>query len=147
MLGPVTLDVSVLIRSATPEEPGHEECDEALLLLGRKGVPLILPTLIMVELAGALSHRGQEKNTIDRVLDRVRILPASMLVPLDETLAEEAAEIAMETRLRGAAAVYVATARRAGATLLTADEEQRCRVPRDVAAVLPSEFLARIEQG
>lgn len=147
MLGSVTVDVSVLIRSATPEEPGHEECDEALLLIGKKSVPLILPTLIMAELAGALGRRGQQKETIDRVLDRVRLLPASMLMPLDETLAEEAAELAVETRLRGADAVYVATARRAGATLLTVDEEQRCRVPKDVTALLPSEFLARMEQG
>ena len=71
MLGWVTVDVSVLIRSATPEESGHEECDEALLLLGEKRVPLILPTLIIAELAGALGRRVQKEGD-DRQSPRPR---------------------------------------------------------------------------
>jgi len=41
--------------------------------------------------------------------------------------------------------VYVATARRGDSTLLTVDEEQRARVPVDVTAMLPTEFLATFD--
>ena len=142
MTCPVTVDVSVLIRSSSPTEPGNQECVEALLLLGTKRIPVILPTLMVVELAGALSRRGQPRDAVEKILDRVRRLPAAIFVPLDEALAEEAAELAADAKLRGGDAVYVATARRGGAVLVTVDEEQRLRVPPEIRALLPSEFVA-----
>ncbi len=142
MTCPVTVDVSVLIRSASPAEPGHEECVGALLLLGKKRIPVLLPTLIVVELAGALGRRGQARAAVEKILDRVRHLPAAIFVPLAPALAEEAAELAADGKLRGGDAVYVATARRGGAVLLTVDEEQRLRAPDGIRALLPSEFVA-----
>jgi predicted nucleic acid-binding protein len=144
VLGSVTVDVSVFIRSATPGEDGQEACDRALLLIGEKHLPLVLPTLLLVELAGALGRRGQDKRAIETVLDRIRRAPSALFLPLDESFAEEATAVALQTRLRGADAVYVTTARRAGATLLTVDEEQRSRVPSDVTALLPTQFIDRL---
>lgn len=141
----MTLDASVLVRSSTPGEAGKDDCDRALLILGERHVPLIMPTLILVELAGALSRRGLDRPRIERLLERVRTIPASLFLPLDESLAEEAAALAVKQGLRGADAVYVATARRGDSTLLTVDEEQRARVPVDVTAMLPTEFLATFD--
>lgn len=45
------------------------------------------------------------------------------LVPLDESLALEAADISIETKLAMADAIIYATARRANATLLTLDPD------------------------
>jgi len=76
------------------------------------------------------------------VLDRIVHLPAVTFVPLDEALAEEAAELAVATQLRGADAIYIATARRYGSTLVTVDDEQRLRAQGLVPTMLPAEFLA-----
>ena len=46
-------------------------------------------------------------------------------VPLDQTLAQRAAEIAIENRLRGADAVYAAVAEDFDAVLISWDEEKR----------------------
>jgi predicted nucleic acid-binding protein len=46
------------------------------------------------------------------------------------------------TQLRGADAVYVATARRYGSTLVTVDDEQRLRTEGVIPTMLPGEFLA-----
>jgi predicted nucleic acid-binding protein len=141
MTGPLTIDASVFVRATNSLEPGHEECEEVVRLLGSKTAVVVLPTLAIPELAGALGRRRMERSRVDALMDRIRRMPTATFVALDDALAEEAAELAIQTRLRGADAVYVATARRYGTTLITVDEEQRQRVPPDVTAILPTQFL------
>ena len=68
--------------------------------------------------------------------------PHLVLVPLDETLADQAADAAAQHRLRGSDAVYAAVALRFGSTLVTLDREQRERVADVIPARLPAEALA-----
>jgi predicted nucleic acid-binding protein len=58
-------------------------------------------------------------------------------VPLDQTLALRAAEIAIENRLRGADAVYAAVAEDFDAVLVSWDEEMLERCPESVASDEP----------
>jgi predicted nucleic acid-binding protein len=145
VIGPVTIDASVFVRATNHAELGRQECERVVAVVGKKKLVLILPTLVLPEVAGALGRRRLATGAIDAILDRVRRMPAATFVALDEALAEETAELAVQTRLRGADAVYVATARRYGTTLITVDEEQRERVPEDVTAMLPAQFLAEME--
>jgi predicted nucleic acid-binding protein len=62
-------------------------------------------------------------------------------VSLDETLAQQAADVAAQHRLRGSDAVYAAVALRFGSTLVTLDREQRERVADVVTSRLPAETL------
>jgi predicted nucleic acid-binding protein len=71
---------------------------------------------------------------------------AEIWIPLDTALAEEAARIAAEQRVRGADAVYAAVARRHGATLVTRDQEQLDRLPPTVSAIAPEEALSRLKE-
>jgi len=72
----------------------------------------------------------------------LRHLPHLFLVPLDQTLAGQAADIAAQHRLRSSDAVYAAVALRFGSTLVTLDQEQRERVAAVIPACLPAEVLA-----
>ena len=63
-------------------------------------------------------------------------------VPLDRTLAEQAAGVAAQHRLRGSDAVYAAVALRFGSSLITLDREQRARLADAVTARYPTEALA-----
>jgi predicted nucleic acid-binding protein len=65
-------------------------------------------------------------------------LPHLVLVPLDATLAGQAADVAAQYRLRGSDAVYAAVALRFGSTLVTLDREQRERV----TGVVVTRYLA-----
>jgi len=65
-------------------------------------------------------------------------LPHLVWVPLDTTLAQQAADVAVRYRLRGSDAVYAAVALRFGSTLVTLDREQRERV----AEALPTRYPA-----
>jgi predicted nucleic acid-binding protein len=60
---------------------------------------------------------------------------------VDERLAEQAAGIAAQHRLRGSDAVYAAVALRFGSTLVTLDEEQRRRIAEVIPTRLPGQAL------
>ncbi len=69
----------------------------------------------------------------------VEQLPDVQLIPLDRPLTRRAAQMAAQHRLRGADAVYVATAEAQDATLITWDAEMLDRAV--VATLTPSEWL------
>ena len=73
----------------------------------------------------------------------IRDFPRMSHTALDAALSAEAAGIATECGLRGADAVYVATARRAGSTLVTLDRELRERAGGVVRVETPDEWLRR----
>jgi predicted nucleic acid-binding protein len=65
-------------------------------------------------------------------------------VPLDESLARQAADVAAQYRLRGSDAVYAAVALRFGSTLVTLDREQRDRIAGAVSTRYPVEALTEM---
>jgi predicted nucleic acid-binding protein len=138
---PLTIDASVFVRASVPQERGFEECRDFLLALGRSGRPVILPTLVRPEVAGAISRGDRGVGGTLRVLAEIDGLNGVVFVPLDTALASEAADLAMQGRLRGADAVYAATARRFDAILVTVDAEQRRRLPDDITVCSPAEAL------
>jgi predicted nucleic acid-binding protein len=136
-----TVDASVFLNGFNPREPGHEESHRFLEGLREQAIPIIVPTLLLPEVAAAVS-RGQGDSELARgFAAALRQLPHLVLVPLDETLASQASDIAAQNRLRGSDAVYVAVALRFGSTLVTLDKEQRDRVCDVISARLPSEAL------
>jgi len=64
-----------------------------------------------------------------------------VLIPLDITLAQQAADVAAQYRLRGSDAVYAAVALRFGSTLITLDREQRERAAGVLVTRHPAEEL------
>ena len=68
-------------------------------------------------------------------------LPHLVLIPLDITLARQAADVAAQHRMRGSDAVYAAVALRFGSTLITLDREQRERVASVLLTRYPAEAL------
>ena len=142
--GPVTVDASVFVRAANPGEQGSETCSALLRGLGRDAVAVVLPTLLVVELAGVLGRRLLPQTDVEAILGRVTSMPGVTFLPLDAAMAGEAAEIALSAPMRGPDAVYVAAARRYGAMLITVDEQQRRRVPQGMEAVSPEEALSRL---
>lgn len=137
MSNAVTIDASVLVSAFTPSEKAHLPCKTLLRQVQQSETAIILPTLVIVEIAAAIG-RGQSKPDLGYAFAlEVTHLPNLTLVPLDEALAREAADIAAHHRLRGSDAVYVAVARRFGTTLVTLDDEQQRRAAAVVAVQRP----------
>ncbi len=139
---PYTVDASVFLNGFNPYEAGHEESLRLLTRIRDEAVPIVAPTLLLPEVAAAVSRGRGDADLARRFAASLRRLPRLILVALDETVADQAADIAARHRLRGSDAVYVAVALRFGSTLVTLDREQRERAASVVPTRLPAEALA-----
>lgn len=137
-----TVDASVFLNAFNPYEAGHEESHRLLLLLQEQATPIVVPTLLLPEVAAAISRGRQDADLAREFTTALSCLPHLVLIPLDITLARQATDVAAQYRLRGSDAVYAAVALRFGSTLITLDREQRERVAGVLLARYPAEALA-----
>jgi len=139
--GRFTIDASVFVSALRGTDPAH---GHSVAFLGRSGPEpslIVVPNLVEPEVAGAIGRATGDSDLARRALKMLAEAPNLTLAALDDDLAEAAADLAIVARLRGADAVYAATARRFDATLVTLDDEQRTRLPHDIIALSPTEAL------
>lgn len=137
-----TVDASVFLNAFNSTESGHEGSAAFLVQIRDARNPIVVPTLLLPEVAATIA-RGREDAVLARSFaEAIRRLPGIVLVPLDEVLASEAANVAAAYRLRGSDAVYAAVALRFNAVLVTRDLEQRARVSSALTALSPEEALS-----
>ena len=120
----VTVDASVVVNAFSPTEKGSEQSWRFLAELREKALPLIVPTLLLVEVVATLARKQNNTELAMDWLYEFTRFPHVTWINLDENLAALAAEIAARHRLRGIDAVYVAVARRFATPLVTLDAEQ-----------------------
>jgi len=147
MTSTYTVDASVFLNGFNPYEPGHEESQRLLALLQERAAPIIVPTLLLPEVAAAIGRGRQDSDLARGFASALGRLPHLMLVPLDTSLAQQAADVAAQHFLRGSDAVYAAVALRFGSTLITLDREQRERIMDVIPARGPAEALAEWSTG
>ena len=133
-----TVDASVVTSALVADDVHFAVSRPWLQSWVASGNTIYAPTLILAEVAGAIARRTGDPAAGRRGIIRVRRLSTLSLVALDERLAEDAAQLAADLRLRGADAVYVAVARRFGVPLVTWDQEQLQRGAAVVATRPPA---------
>lgn len=145
MTSTYTVDASVFLNGFNPYEAGHEESRRLLALLQEQAAPIVVPTLLLPEVAAAIGWGRQDADLAREFAAALSRLPHLVLIPLDTTLARQAADVAAQYRLRGSDAVYAAVALRFGSTLITLDREQRERVTSVLLTLYPAEALTEWE--
>lgn len=124
MNSPVTIDASVFVSAFSPAEAAHPQSKAFMRRICDDSIPIIVPALVLPEVASAIA-RGQGKPDLGVAFaEELSLFPNLTLISLDESLAEQAVEIAARYRLRGSDAVYTAVALRFGTELVTLDGEQ-----------------------
>ncbi len=141
MTSTYTVDASVFVNGFNPYEAGHEESRRLLALLQEQAAPIVVPTLLLPEVAAAIGRGRQDADLAREFAAALSRLPHLVLIPLDTTLAHQAADVAAQYQLRGSDAVYAAVALRFGSTLITLDPEQRERVTSAILTLYPAEAL------
>ena len=84
--------------------------------------PLVIPTLALPEIGGAIARR-MDQTQARNIISNLRNLSSLIIIEVDDTLGRQAATLAIDLRLRGADAVYVAVAQYFNLPLITWDVE------------------------
>lgn len=137
-----TVDASVFVNAFNSHEEGHADSLAILTAIQEGGDPIIVPTLLVTEIGSAVARASDDSVGAIQYAHATAALPHLTLVSLTPTMARQAAELAATHRLRGADAVYVAVARRYGATVVSRDEEQCARGSAIVTCQTPNEALS-----
>jgi predicted nucleic acid-binding protein len=137
-----SVDASVFVNAFNPHETGHAASLGALTAIQERGNPIIVPALLLTEVASAVARANDDTAGAMEYVDAIAGLPNVTLVTLTPAGARQAADLAATHRLRGADAVYVAVSLRYGTVLLTRDDEQRKRGAAAVTCQTPEQALA-----
>lgn len=139
-----TIDASVLVNATEPHEVDHAVSRQLLGTLRARRLPLILPALVIVEVAGTVS-RLRDAGRAGRLTALLTRLPNVRFVNLDSEFAQQCGALAAAHRLRGADAVYAAVAQAYGTTLISRDREQLTRLAGVVAVLHPVDALSQLQ--
>lgn len=139
-----TIDASVHINAVNRSEVGSTESRALLERLHRHEHSVVLPTLLLVEVAAAAARALDDAALGIELAQSIYDLPGQTWAPLDESLAGEAARLGAEARLRGADAVYAAVARRFDTVLVTRDRQQLERLRPLLPTQTPAEALDQL---
>jgi predicted nucleic acid-binding protein len=139
----ITIDASVLVAAGSPDDPERPDAAAFLVAALGSGEPIHQPTLTLVEVSAAVTRRTGDADLAREAGQALLAMPGLVLHTLDLDASADAAALAARLALRGADAVYAATALRQGATLVTLDDELRSRSSTLIDAVSPTEWLAR----
>jgi len=139
-----TVDTSVWVNSFDQREPGHAISRQWLQQLAGQTIPIVVPHLLLVEVAGAISRTRQDVAQAQAFAKALSQLPNVTFMALDETLALHALMLAAQHGLRGADAVYAAVALQENCTLISLDKEHLTRLTTVVQVQTPAEVLSSL---
>lgn len=137
-----TVDASVWVNGFDQREGGHDISRRFLDYLEYQAIPVIMPSLVIVEVAGAISRTRKNSVQAQAFANALSRLSNITLLPLDKVLSFQALELAAKYELRGADAVYAAVALQSGSTLVSWDNEHLTRLSSLVSTQTPSMVLA-----
>jgi predicted nucleic acid-binding protein len=134
----VVVDASVWVSRLIPADAHHAVSCRWLEQRALAGEPLVSPVLVLSEIAGAIARRVGKPEIARHALAGILRIPTLRLVDINKQLAQSAAYLAADYKLRGADAIYVALAKELNLPLVSLDVEQRERVNTIVATLAPA---------
>ncbi len=130
-----TIDASVFVASARSDEPNYLMSRK--FLRDARSMEVYCPTLALAECAAAIARQTSDPYLARELVSMIEDFPGIKLISLDLSIARRAAQIAVEHRLRGADAAYVAVADAFDAALISWDQEMLKRCPAAVVTMTP----------
>jgi predicted nucleic acid-binding protein len=134
----VVTDASIWVSRLLPVDAHHGRSVEWFQGNIQSGAQLTAPWLLLVEVAGAIARRTERADLGVRAAEAIIATRSIRLVAPDRRLWALAVKITADARLRGADALYVATAHDLGLPLVTLDLDQGKRASRLVPVITPN---------
>jgi len=135
----VTIDASVWVAFFESKDVFHAESVTFLRECERRRIKMCSPSLAIVETACALARRQQDGSKGLAVARDLRAVPTLQVVETDPHLIDESLACGTRCLLRGADAIYAATAALTGTMLITWDSELLERA----GGATPTDWLSR----
>jgi len=139
-----TVDASVWVNAFDQQEPGHLVSRQFLEVLRRQAFPIIVPNLVLAEVAGAIGRTRRMPDQAQMFALALSRLPHVTVRVLDEACALHALTLAAQQGLRGTDAIYAAVAQDTGSTLVTLDNEHLTRLVNLLPVCTPAVALAEL---
>jgi predicted nucleic acid-binding protein len=118
------IDASVYMALVNAHEREHASSWAWLEQARAADESVVAPVILLAEVAAALSRGMADPTLARRVVQQLARSEVIELIPITMAMAEQAAGIAAEHRIRGGDAVYVALAEQLSDTLVTLDRQQ-----------------------
>ena len=131
------IDASVYVSLVNAHEASHGSSWAWFEDACSREAKIVAPVILLAEVASALSRGIGDSKLANKVVKQLKESTLIELVPLTRNLAESAAEIAAEHRIRGCDAVYVALAARMDDVLVTLDRQQLKRADKIIQVRQP----------
>jgi predicted nucleic acid-binding protein len=119
----MVVDANVWISAFILQDVHHGVCRSWLAERLEAEDRLVVPTLVLPEVAGAVRRRSADPRLSEKAVQAILHVPGLRLVSVDRDVGDRAARIAVDVALRGADAVYVAVAQLLSLPLVTLDAE------------------------
>lgn len=139
-----TVDASVYVNALNRHETGSRQSRIFLEKLHVGNHLIYSPTLLLVEVAAAVSRALDDSDQAISMALSIRDLPGQNWIALDDALIEESLKLAATFRLRSADAVCGAVAKRCGAVLVTRDSQQSERLRDNLEVASPETAILRL---
>ena len=118
------IDASVYIALVNAHEREHASSWAWFEQAKAAEESVVAPVILLAEVAAALSRGMGDPTLAHRVVQQLARSEVIELIQITVAMAERAAEIAAQHRIRGCDAVYVALADQLSDTLVTLDRQQ-----------------------
>jgi len=123
----VVIDASVYVSLVNADERNHDQSlawfSQALM----ESEPVVAPAILLPEVAAALCRGTGDTRVVRTVIEQLQASTRIELAAVSLDMAERAARIAGQHRIRGCDAIYVALAEQLDCELVTLDRQQRER--------------------
>lgn len=121
------VDASVILASVLPSDPNHVASKKWLDTLIQAGDQFTIPVILLSEVSAPLSRAYNQPQQAKKLVQSLINAPFANLVTITIPLANRAAVIAADYKIRGCDSIYVALAEAIGEELITLDKQQRDR--------------------
>ena len=118
------IDASVYVALVNAHEAAHASSWAWFGQANFAGEPMYAPVILLAEVAAALGRGAGDPALAHRVVQQLLHSRVIELALVTTTMAERAAAIAADYRIRGCDAIYVALAEQLGDELVTLDRQQ-----------------------
>jgi predicted nucleic acid-binding protein len=135
----LVVDASVWVARLIAQDAFYDLSRRWLDVQRAEGVQFVSPTLLLVEVAAAISRRTGDSELAQKATEALENLPDLRLVEMDQSVVQTAVCAGADLGVRGADALYIAIAQQLTLPLATLDTDQSERASRVVETWVISE--------